>query len=211
MPITSTGELPQGLYYVNVYSGVPDGVKWVNRYLIEKVGSDQVASGLVLSRFLNAHAYVLTNWYRVLKITLSTYEPDSDVYDANEFVTEEFNVQGQIDVWPYVPLPPQYAVRVTKDVVTGKNGKVFLRGFALQTWVSFTAQGIVLNLNNSNLLNAFDQYKAELTPFTSADAPLGVRLVMLGNPIRRVTELRMVGLSYRKLNNRYFDRNNETQ
>lgn len=211
MPISSTGELPQGLYYVNVYSGVPDGVKWVNRYLIEKVGDDQVSAGLVLSRFLNAHAYVLTRWYRVLKITLSTYEPDSDVYDANEFVTEEYNVQGQINVGSAVPLPPQYAVRVTKDVITGKNGKVFLRGFALQTWVSFTTQGIVLNLSDGNLLNAFNQYKAELTPFTSVDTPLGVRLVMLGNPIRRVTELRMVGLSYRKLNNRYFDRNDETQ
>lgn len=211
MPFNTSGEALSGLYYLNVYQSTNDDtIKWINRYLVElPAGSSPQSVDVMLTDFAQAHAAMLINLYKVFKVTLSTYEPDTRPYDANEFVAYETQMTGQGGNYANRSFPLNVVLYIRKNVNRGKNGKVFLRGVLHQDYVEVSSRGYRLYPQNGDFWPRYEQYYNILSkyfggPDSTAESPF--RLVMKGNPLRRVTGITIGTVTTRKLNNAYFDR-----
>jgi len=200
---------------VRTYKILPNSqVAWANTYelIVDDPSQDRnevitrlnaVKNALVaMERGLLGTPYVLD------RIIISTYVPDGVPYNPYTFVSYPINLFGTYNTPPAFVLPLQLCTLVKRSVAFGRQGSLLFRGIVNSNDADTGAGGTVIRggrLNGiasilSTFLNAVRQQGFDLVMARGENA------VEIGT-LRRVTGFDVKpNMTYKKLNNRYFDR-----
>jgi hypothetical protein len=200
---------------VKTYKIVPNAeIAWANTY--EFVSISDITDPISASNALKALAdtirdfevSILVDSFVFDRVVLSTYVPDGVPYNPYSFVSVPYNKAGDYYVPGATPLPLQFAVLVKRQVNYGRQGNLLLRGAANVQDVQISSGGAVISLGRLNTL------RTAVDNFLVAIAGTNFRMVMVSgspnpdpNTLRPVDQLSVKEkMSFKKLNNRYFDR-----
>lgn len=99
----------------------------------------------LMDTFANFVANMLFNHMVVKRVSASTWEKDSNPYEGTEFITKEYSLRGVRFFSASQVLPAEVCLYLKKNTVTGRNGKMFLRGTVLEEDVSYATSGFAMN------------------------------------------------------------------
>jgi hypothetical protein len=177
------------VYAVTVVQVAPspgDDYVWVNRHEITSEAGllgDANAINAVANAFGFYHANTMLNLYRVDRVVISTYGPDLPWPPG--FATVPGPWGGQRSPAGSEPLPLECALFVRRNVVRGRDGKMFLRG-------TLTAAQVDRFGNvDSNLQALVNQQGDNLLAALEA---AGTRMVMASGPIAAVQTRDVINL-----------------
>lgn len=146
----------------------------------------------------------------VAKTTVSTFVPDTSPYEGNEFYTNEHNVPGFRSLIGKTLLPLKVAMFVSKQMPTGRNGKMFIRGALAESDVEFgqelfaptpsaLLQGVIEDAISSSGISDFF-YSSE----SNIKLCVGTNAGVITNP-RLVQNFVFKGIRTVSVNHRYYD------
>ena len=197
------------------YKVLPNSqVAWANTY--ELIVDDPSQNVTEVSNRLNAVKNALVTLERTLlgtpyvldRVIISTYVPDGVPYNPYTFASYPVGLFGLYNTPPAFLLPLQLCTLVKRSVSFGRQGSLLFRGIVNSNDANTSSAGTVIV---GGRLNAIAN---QLNTFLSAIRQQGFDLVMArGQEAVEVGTLRRVNgfevkptMTYKKLNNRYFDR-----
>jgi hypothetical protein len=200
---------------VRTYKLVPGAqVAWANTYelIVDDASQDrnEVVTRLnaLKNAFVNLERPLLGTPYVLDRIVISTYVPDGTRYNPYTFVSFPVNLSGTYNTPPAFVLPLQFCTVIKRSVAFGRQGTLLYRG-AVNSNDSFTSSaGTTIVAGRLNgIIGLFNT-------FLGAVRQLGFDLVMARGresveigTLRRVTGFEgKTVMTFKKLNNRYFDR-----
>jgi len=186
-------------------------VRWWNTYEMRAINAgsieDIVATGNVIADF---QAKVCYNYVYVDQFTVSSWVPDSHPYNPLGFTTQTVNQLGENPLGVKLPVALRQTLFLSRDVSTGLQGKLFLRG-ALSNEDIETQDGewelVGPGLIEADLLAAMASSGLDdlIAPGTPASF---FALALIGDDLetRFLTGLSVKGTADVKMNHKYFDR-----
>jgi hypothetical protein len=150
--------------------------------------------------------------YEVTEVTGSTYVPDSHPYNPASFTTDPTIDVGirKYNSYTDIPLPLRNAVYIERGLLTGRQGKLFLRGLVDQRDCTQFPSGFVLtndsaiqSLVNAAATNSCNQL-GETVGFNHG--PFQLVVATNATTTRVVHTLTVKGVVDIKLNHKYFDK-----
>ena len=145
------------------------------------------------------------------KVTVSTFMPDTNPYNANEFFVQPIGLPGGRAISSGDQLPLSVSLYLSKNVLTGHRGKLFVRGMLKESDVVFGGPLFALNnvgsmqvLVNAALTDsAFGLYVGqEASGLTACMASYRSGVTT----IRPITSFQVSGVRNVSLNHKYFTR-----
>jgi hypothetical protein len=157
---------------------------------------------VALERGLLGTPYVLD------RVIISTYVPDGVPYNPYTFVSFPVNLFGVYNTLSNLILPLQLCTVIKRSVAFGRQGTLLFRGIVNSNDSDTTGGGTVIRGTRLNAITT------ALNTFLNAVRQQGFDLVMARGQdsvevgtLRRVTGFEVKpNMTYKKLNNRYFDR-----
>jgi len=202
MPINNV--LANEVFTVRIYKRL-EGQEWANSYEVQATDASSdptVSIGLLRTWLVGLERSIHLTDVFFDRITISTYQPDSQPYDPTRFVSFPIFEQGQ-RARSGDALSLAICLFVRREPGFGRAGKLLYRGALQEADVAGYRSGLLTASINA-LQNAIN---------TAWNArPQFWRLVMAsGTPtptdVREVLNLRVSALTVvKKLDNRYFDR-----
>lgn len=213
--VITTGERFVARIYKRLTTN-PDQV-WVNTYeMVARVGA---ADGITASR--NALG-ALVDWeqrfhlqtVQFYRSVMSTWLPDSEPYNPYNLLVDDFDpVSGARVVGTNDPMALNVGLSVRRDVLAGRQGRAFYRGVLTEGDVIAPAGSYVLTPEaRASLQSLVNAAGSETGGLNGALQGTGLALALLpgrtdGIQDERIyTEMTVVGVSIKALNNRHFDR-----
>lgn len=136
LPFPEVGEL--FLYRVQSYHTLNPSQKWSNNYaFITILGSGSIELRAVALDLIDFHSKMTMTNIITERCVVSTYIPDTNPYDANEFLTVEAPTAGTVDNGGSEQIPLETCLYLRKETQFGRVGKIFLRGALSEQDVSF--------------------------------------------------------------------------
>jgi hypothetical protein len=136
-------------------------------------------------------------------VTISTYVPDSEPYNPNSFVTINLNLRGQTAFSADV-LPLNVCVFARRNVLVGRSGKAFYRGYLSEPDVSWGGDRFEISqARQTHIANELQAMLNDVRPLfqfvlaRGTPVPTNIRDVIGVTVVNRTT--------FKKLDNRYFD------
>jgi hypothetical protein len=200
---------------VRTYKVLPGApLAWANTYeLIVDNGSvdvNEVAARLndLKNAFVNLERNLLNVAYVLDRIIISTYVPDGTPYNPYTFASYAVNQSGTYTSGTNPLLPLQLCTVVKRIVNFGRQGTLLYRGIVTRNDAEITPGGTIISVNRANAISSL------LNTWIAAVRQAGFDLVMARGSqsveigtLRRVTGLSVRReMTFKKLNNRYFDR-----
>jgi hypothetical protein len=200
---------------VRTYKVVPNAnIAWANTYEVLSTQAitdpDQVENELLVLKdiFVNLEGGLLNAAYILDRIIFSTYVPDGEPYDPFTFSSFTISQNGQYFTPGNPLLPLQFCTLVKRVVPFGRQGNLLYRGIVAANDASVTSSGTIIDSTR------ISQITAALENFLNALNTNGWRLVMVTgrqtvdyDTLRFVVDLEVKrDMRFKKLNNRYFDR-----
>lgn len=188
-------------------------LEYVNTWELQAADSPDISLGDlndVVDKIVDFEKLMTRTVIGYRRVVISTYEEEAGGYNPDQFVSRDLQGIGSIAGNETV-LPLEGCLHISRDVQTGRQGKLFLRGYLSETAVesvsgrwslsdpSAVETALVGAVNNSFLSDVF----AGADPFF---------MVMVGTNtsgvrhVRMVQGLGVVGPAWVKLNHRYFNR-----
>jgi hypothetical protein len=203
---------------VRVYKRVPfQETAWANTYEVLSLSSisdtAQVESALdqLKDIFVALEKGILDYHYIVDRVVISTYVPDGNPYDPYTFTVYTVSQYGEYITQDNQVMPLQFCTLVKRRVSFGRQGNLLYRGVVGTHNATITGGGTIISSIR------ISQITAALESFMNSLQSAGWRLVMAsGKPQVDVNTLRIVNdlevkkeMRFKKLNNRYFDKERE--
>lgn len=203
---------PTELFSVRVIMQQPaiTPVRWANTWEVQaNEGATETDLETFMVSLAEFHRQLLRSYFLVERVVASTLVPDSTPYNPdNLFVLERATV-GAVSGGELEPLTT--CLFIKRQTSSGRLGNLLIRGYLGESdtstsgsgtvgLTSFSATQIAVDgaIDASSLDNYFDAGEANFT------------IVMAGtsvvHPVRRVTGLLVQGITYKKLNNKFFNR-----
>jgi hypothetical protein len=200
---------------VRTYKVVPNAeIAWANTYevIVDQPTVDPDVTTARLSALRNAFVTLerglLNAAYILDRIIISTYVPDGTPYDPFTFVSYTISQPGTYFTPGNPLLPLQFCALVKRTVNYGRQGSILYRGAVAANDAIITPGGTVIETSRRNVMTGL------LNSFISSVQQAGFDLVMARG--RETVEIgtlrRVVGIevkdkmTFKKLNNRYFDK-----
>jgi hypothetical protein len=202
MPINNI--LADEVFTVRIYKRL-EGQEWANSYEVQATDNSSdptIPIGNLRNWLVGLERAIHLSDVSFDRITISTYQPDSQPYDPTRFVSFPIFLQGQ-RARSGDALTLAICLFVRREVSFGRSGKLLYRG-VLQ-------EGDVAGYRSSLLTASINSLQNAINTAWSA-RPEFWRLVMAsGTPtptdVREVVNLRVSEFTVvKKLDNRYFDR-----
>ena len=202
MPINNV--LANEVFTVRIYKRL-EGQEWANSYEVQATDASSdpaISIGLLRTWLVGLERSIHLTDVFFDRITISTYQPDSQPYDPTRFVSFPIFEQGQ-RTRSGDALSLAICLFVRREPGFGRAGKLLYRG-ALQEADVAGYRSALLTASINSLQNAINTAWSARPQFW--------RLVMAsGTPtpqdVREVLNLRVSALTVvKKLDNRYFDR-----
>lgn len=187
---------------------------WVNNYEFVAVNSwdssqlIQCATAVqVYEQAFHSEVVQFDRW------TFSTWEPDSTPYDPESFMGGAWpaGTTGLVGLSTLVDVEPvDITLWVQRQVMTGRQGKLFYRGVLGEPFV--TAPGGVPVLSGTTIQDKFDDAYPNIGPYIDGydefGSPEPFRLALIGKTgqTRLVKQLVLKGVAINKRDRGYFDR-----
>jgi hypothetical protein len=176
--MTSPTDFIYNVIVIQVAPSPGDDYIWVNRHEISSPAgllNDADAINAIANAFASFHSNSLLNLYRVDRVVISTYGPDLPWPPGFAVVPGPW--VGQRSPAGSEPLPLECALFVRRNVVRGRDGKMFLRG------VLTAAQVDRFGNVDGNLINGTNQRGDTLL---NALQNVNARMVMASGPVAAV-------------------------
>lgn len=210
----NTGDAAAGLYGISVIQSVAGTrIRWANNWYVRFRTDVTVGQYTSFADSLASfHSRMLLSPFRVEYVRISTFTPDTDPYNANEFVTVPVSYDGFRSATGQ-PLANDVCLFVTRNVWAGRQGKLFFRGFLTEDDIT-SAQGRFV-LNNVSAIENYIQGSLNATglqTFIASPPNNPIVIVMPPRntiPAREITGLSVKGVSVNKQDRRYYDRSNQ--
>ena len=202
MPINNV--LANEVFTVRIYKRL-EGQEWANSYEVQATDASSdptISIGLLRTWLVGLERSIHLTDVFFDRITISTYQPDSQPYDPTRFVSFPIFEQGQ-RARSGDALSLAICLFVRREPGFGRAGKLLYRGALQEADVAGYRSGLLTASINS-LQNTINTAWSARPQFW--------RLVMAsGTPtpqdVREVLNLRVSALTVvKKLDNRYFDR-----
>lgn len=185
--------------------------KWANSYEFQAVDAGATETLLTLaSALITWEAAIHTEAVTFDRVIVSTWQPDSVPYDPAAFLSTTVTQLGLRSDVPNEVVPIGEALRVTRQVSSGRFGNLFYRGALFENEVSQPA-GIPILTSPGSIQDTMDD---ALTPsglddFIGISATGGLIMVMVdaaGANVRVVNALAASGVSLIKSDHQWFNR-----
>ena len=202
MPVNNI--LANEVFTVRIYKRL-EGQEWANSYEVQATDASSdptISIGLLRTWLVGLERSIHLTDVFFDRITISTYQPDSQPYDPTRFVSFPIFEQGQ-RARSGDALSLAICLFVRREPGFGRAGKLLYRGALQEADVAGYRSGLLTASTNA-LQNAINTARNARPQFW--------RLVMAsGTPtpqdVREVLNLRVSALTVvKKLDNRYFDR-----
>ena len=181
------------------------GYRWANTYELLCLDGSATYSDLTNAAvaICNRERVPLSNVIRIYKATISTYQPDSKPYNPSTFTTINLNMPGQAGFSNEL-LPLNVCVFARRNVLLGRSGKSFYRGYLTEGDVSWGGDRFEISGHRQN------QIASELQAMLRDVQPRFQFVLARGTPLptnlRNVIGVTIVSrTTFKKLDNRYFD------
>lgn len=183
----------------------PDRI-WVNTYELRAFSDD--ADGTAWTPFCAAivlyEQAIHLNTVSIDKVTVSTWQPDSNPYDPSKFFTLEFNAVGTLTHSGTDVLSLEHTLNVTRQAHSGRNGKLMYRGCLTEGDIDTVAGKSFLvdkDTWSTTLANAITSSDLNLY-IGSAATELRLMMISHHGEAREVAGLEVKGCGIRKLSRR---------
>ena len=202
MPINNI--LADEVFTVRIYKRL-EGQEWANSYEVQATDNSSdptIPIGNLRNWLVGLERAIHLSDVSFDRITISTYQPDSQPYDPTRFVSFPIFLQGQ-RARSGDALTLAICLFVRREVSFGRSGKLLFRG-VLQ-------EGDVAGYRSALLTASINSLQNAINTAWSA-RPSSWRLVMasgvpLPTDVREVVNLGVSAFTVvKKLDNRYFDR-----
>lgn len=212
MPLTNptVGELYT--FSSSCYNVFNPNQKWTNNLTMYTEATTTLTNlQQAALRFGQFVSYVSLQSTIVEKVRISTYEPDTNPYQGNEFTNVDLNLAGQRGTSTDDALALEVSLYIKKQTAVGRSGKLFLRGVLREGDVSF-GQSLFAPTNAANLASLIDNGLVESgfdSNVTATDQYFSVCLAKLDAGeylIRRTNGFLLGGIRMVNMNHRYYDR-----
>lgn len=195
----------EGLTVRVIQSANNGTVKWANT--LEYVATSDIDNDdafSIANSVAIAIGEMLINQYVVEKVVVSTYVPDSRPYNPDAFISFPFNIRGDRGRFSEDPVDLSICLRFDKRSTSGRTGRMLMRGVLHEGMLRTTGgrfnfmppgglDGVDFNDGLSRLADIITLPKAQMAMISSYG-------------IRNVSNLVVAGITIKKLNNKYFDR-----
>ena len=184
-------------------------VHWFNTYEVcfFDVGTtsdlDSIGSGLVAFE-----AELLLAPYMIDQVTISTHAEDAHPYNPMSFSTQPYTQGGQRATGGNDLLDLRVALFLKRLPFSGRIGRLFLRGSLHEGDIEAPA-GVARLVDTAAMVTAVENAKdAGGLASNLNEGPGQPHIVMIGasNVTRTVSDIVVGGVSFIKLNHKYFDR-----
>lgn len=146
----------------------------------------------------------------ISRTVVSTFVPDTSPYQGDEFYVNEHNLQGLRILGGKMLLPLKIAMFISKQIATGRSGKMFLRGALAEEDVEFGQElfapsgianldGVVEDAVSISGISSYF-YASE----SSLKLCVGTNAGVIINP-RLVENFEFKGIRSVSVNHRYYD------
>lgn len=187
------------------------GVKWSNEYnLVANVAGDVTAWEQVVTDFVTWERNLHSSLIVFDRAIVSTYSPDSDPYNGDEFVTINLNLPGLVGTGEDQLVDLRQVLFVAKEAAAGRQGRLFFRGVLIEA--DLTAPSGTAVISSQNRIDGLMTTALQsLTPYIgnvpTGEFSLVLVFTLFGNiQVRVVITLTKKGVTVSKLNKRYFNR-----
>lgn len=197
-------------FIIRIWKGLTTNpsVRWANTYearfsaLGTMADLDSLALGL--STFESMMALASTQF---LYYTISSWLPDSTPYNPDAFKTVALDMNGAIAFSSGTDLDLRICLRLNRAVPTGRIGKIFLRNSLLQAQVNNSAGTYALVGSGAIQTNVDEAVEESGIDANFEDGIAQPHLALIGasQVTRFITGLTVGGVSFVKLNHKYFD------
>lgn len=168
-----------------------------------------------LVNFANVFADFLR---RVMKVgmvidrtVVSTWYPDTSPYDGNEYITVPHGVLATNNLSAGDLLPLKVALFLRKKTLTGRTGKMFIRGSLRENEVSFGQE--LFSLTDFTVIsgeveqNAMDSNLSEYFLAGNEEVKMAIITNRQGSPVvRPIMGVEVAGVRTVSVNHRYYDK-----
>jgi hypothetical protein len=200
---------------VRTYKVVPNAeIAWANTYevIVDQPTIDPSQTVQRLSALRNAFVTLerglLNAAYILDRIIISTYVPDGTPYNPFTFVSYTISQPGTYFTPGNPLLPLQFCTLIKRIVNFGRQGSILYRGAVAANDAIVTSGGTLIETARRNVITGL------FNSFISAVQQAGFDLVMArGREAVEIGTLRRVAgievkdkMTFKKLNNRYFDK-----
>lgn len=193
-------------FIVRVIQSANNGnTKWANtlEYIAENDVTGTVASNIA-QEVKEAFRYILINQFAVEKVVISTWTPDGQPYNPSSFITFPFNESGRRGRFGEDVVDLSVCLRLDKRASSGRSGRMLLRG-VLHEGMLRTVGGR-FNFQAPGGLDGID-FNDGLTRIEALRNVPSAEMALVSNlGARPVSLITLAGISIKKLNNKYFDR-----
>lgn len=212
--MASVLSFPAGRSFVYVFTKelVADVSKqWVNTYESISIASGELSDLIRLGRALiEWEERIHGAGVRLVKWSVRTGARDSQPYDPNTFYEEPINLTGGSGHDVGNPVDLSVALWADRAVVTGRAGRLFIRGVLFETDIQADAGRFTLSpVARAAFNTAFTNGLGWIAPFLSGGNDATLRLIMIGPNgqfPRPVLQFSVNGVSIVKKFHSYFDR-----
>lgn len=187
MPFISGGSVTDNVYQYKISFGDAGSntVRWTTN-LYYRANETAIAADTFndhVTDVVVALTPILYRPYQIQSITISTRQPDSDPYNANEFKTYPIGIQGTKVETGVSVYTPRFGARVIKQVTSGRSGSYYLRGVLSEANTVSNQQGTRLEaatfLELAAAIDALENAderlfdERDVTSVTVSNAPTG--------------------------------------
>jgi hypothetical protein len=200
---------------VRTYKTIPNTqIAWANTYevIVDNPTQDPSEASAKLESlknvFVQAERGLLNSLFLLDRIVISTYVPDGVPYDPFSFVSYTISLPGQYASGNNPPLPLQLCALIKRIPGFGRQGSILYRGAVGSPDAVVTPSGTTIVQRRVDEIQSL--FNSLLTGIQNAGFGLvmarGRQTVELGT-LRRVVGIEVKNdMTFKKLNNRYFDK-----
>lgn len=187
--------------------------EFVNTWELQAADSPDLSLGMlngVVDKIVDFEKTMSRTTIGFRRVVISTYEEELGGYDPAQFVSRDLEGIGAI-AGGTADLPLEACLHVTRKVPTGRQGKLFIRGYLSENdvqsvsgnWRLADPSAVETDLVSAVNTSSLNETLGGADPFF---------IVMVGENtsgvrhVRTVQNLGVVGVAWVKLNHRYFNR-----